>query len=81
MLVDIVNPILWFLNRVLDDGKSFGEMALMNNKPRGATILCKQDTHFAVMDREDFRGTLMKLEEKVQDMYIDFLSMKLSLIK
>lgn len=23
----------------LADGKSFGEMALMNNKPRGATIL------------------------------------------
>ncbi|CAI2382688.1 unnamed protein product [Moneuplotes crassus] len=57
----------------LDDGKSFGEMALMNNKPRGATILCKQDTYFAVMDREDFRGTLMKLEEKVQDTYIHFL--------
>mmetsp|Transcript_35831 Transcript_35831/g.35447 ORF Transcript_35831/g.35447 Transcript_35831/m.35447 type:complete len:80 (+) Transcript_35831:223-462(+) len=25
------------------------------------------------MDREDFRGTLMKLEEKVQDTYIHFL--------
>lgn len=49
-------------------------MALMNNKPRGATILCKEDTYFAVMDRVDFRGTLMKLEENVQESYIDFLS-------
>ena len=57
----------------IDDGKSFGEMALINNKPRGATILCKEDCHFAVMDREDFRGTLMKLEEKTQDTYIQFL--------
>jgi hypothetical protein len=57
----------------LDDGKSFGEMALMNNKPRGATILCKENTHFAVMDRVDFQDTLMKLEEKQQDSFINFL--------
>lgn len=62
-----------FHNRV-GDGKSFGEIALMSNKPRGASILCKEDTHFAVMNRNDFRDTLMKLEENVMNSYIDFLS-------
>lgn len=58
----------------LNDGKSFGEMALMNNRPRGATILCKEDTFFAVMGREDFQNTLMKVEERLQKGYIEFLS-------
>ena len=63
----------------LGDGKSFGEMALINNRPRGASILCKQDTYFAVMDKDNFKSTLMKVEERQQDTYIDFLS-KLHLI-
>lgn len=64
----------------VDDGKSFGEIALMSNKPRGASILCKEDTHFAVMNRDDFRDTLMKLEENVMNSYIDFLSKILEII-
>jgi CRP-like cAMP-binding protein len=58
----------------IGDGKSFGEIALISNKPRGASILCKEDTHFAVMNRDDFRATLMKMEENVMRSYIEFLS-------
>ena len=57
----------------LDSGKSFGEMALINNKPRGATILCKEDCHFAIMGQEDYKSTLMKLEERRRDVLIEFL--------
>lgn len=35
----------------LKDGKSFGELALIQNKPRAATIKCVQDSHFAVLDK------------------------------
>ena len=57
----------------LDSGKSFGEMALINNKPRGATILCKEDCHFATMGQEDYKSTLMKLEELKRSILIEFL--------
>jgi CRP-like cAMP-binding protein len=35
-------------------GKSFGELALVNNRPRAATIVCKADSHFAVMSKNDY---------------------------
>ena len=39
----------------LTAGDGFGEQALMNDKPRGATILCKTDVHVAVMNKYDFK--------------------------
>jgi hypothetical protein len=41
----------------LTSGKAFGEQALLKtNEPmlRAATIKCTKDSHFAVMDKEDF---------------------------
>ena len=35
-------------------GKSFGEMALIENRPRPDTIKCLEDCHFAVMLKSDF---------------------------
>lgn len=32
-------------------GKSFGELALINNKPRAATVKCIKQCHFAVMSK------------------------------
>ena len=39
----------------LDGGKSFGELALISSKPRAATIRCKKDTHFAVLDKNAYQ--------------------------
>ena len=39
----------------LSDGKSFGELALLNNKPRAATIIAIEDTDFATMDKPSFK--------------------------
>ncbi|CAI2382723.1 unnamed protein product [Moneuplotes crassus] len=42
----------------LKDGMSFGEIALMQNQPRSATVYCKsQNAYFAVLDRKDFQKT------------------------
>ena len=49
---------------VLRAGSYFGELALLNDTPRTATIICKEDTDFAVLDSEDFKsilGTLLSL--------------------
>jgi CRP-like cAMP-binding protein len=48
---------------VLEDGKAFGELALINNAPRGATILCMKNSHFAVINKEDFGKTLSAIEK------------------
>ena len=35
--------------KVLTSGETFGEQALLNNKPRLATITCCKDSHFAYL--------------------------------
>jgi CRP-like cAMP-binding protein len=43
-------------------GHSFGELALINNKPRAATIHCEEGCHFAVMSKKDYKECLIKIE-------------------
>lgn len=44
--------------KTIGQGGSFGELALMENKPRAATIICEEDCHFAVLEKEFFNGIL-----------------------
>ena len=44
--------------KTLNTGDSFGELALIDNKPRAATIICKSDSHFAVLEKKDFNSIL-----------------------
>ena len=39
---------------VLKDGDIFGELALINQKKRAATITCETECHFAILSRSDF---------------------------
>ncbi len=51
----------------LTSGKAFGEQALLKtNEPmlRAATIKCTKDSHFAVMDKEDFQNILKNKVKK-----------------
>ena len=57
----------------LGKGDSFGELALMQNKPRAATIGCTQDCHFAVLDKSDYLRILSKVHEQQLSQKIDFL--------
>ena len=36
----------------------FGEIALTQSVPRMATIVCKSETHFAILSRENFNSLL-----------------------
>mmetsp|Transcript_12648 Transcript_12648/g.12465 ORF Transcript_12648/g.12465 Transcript_12648/m.12465 type:complete len:125 (-) Transcript_12648:810-1184(-) len=59
--------------KVLTAGQSFGELALIQNKPRAATIRCTQDTHFAVLSRQDYGKVLLKIDEAAINKIVDFL--------
>ena len=47
---------------ILKEGFAFGELALIDNKPRAATIKCKENTHFAVLDKVHF-DRILKVKE------------------
>ena len=42
----------------LGAGMSFGELALLNDKPRNATIMCKENTEFAVLEKVHYKELL-----------------------
>ena len=44
--------------RILESGAAFGELALMDSKPRAATIVCKEECYFAVLDKKPFKEIL-----------------------
>jgi len=52
-LVQVGNRLL-HQEKVLYTGAAFGEIALMDNVRRKATIIAKQDSHFAFLDKEHF---------------------------
>jgi CRP-like cAMP-binding protein len=39
-------------------GETFGELALIENKPRKATIICKENCDFATLDRASYSELL-----------------------
>ena len=57
----------------LGDGAAFGELALEDNKPRAASIQCKIDTHFAVLDKADYKRILAKLVKEKRMEVVNFL--------
>ena len=40
--------------RTLQMGASFGELALIDNRPRAATVICKSNCYFAVLEKDHF---------------------------
>ena len=52
--------------RTLFAGNSFGELALLENKPRAATIICKQQAYFGVLDKTSFDNILSKEDYRIK---------------
>eukprot|EP00347_Sterkiella_histriomuscorum_P024025 403332565 len=57
----------------LNTGKSFGELALIKNKPRAATIKCAEDCHLAIMSKADYDKVLSRIEQKNLNKILGFL--------
>ena len=47
--------------RTLFAGNSFGELALMEKKPRAATIICREKCYFGILDKTSFDHILSKI--------------------
>ena len=57
----------------LSSGMAFGELALMKNQPRAASIKCLTDCHLAVLSKPDYMKVIGKAEAKLLDRKIQFL--------
>jgi hypothetical protein len=55
----------WFIEvGRLKDGESFGELALLDDAPRAATITCIEKTTVIILERKDYERVLQKIEKK-----------------
>ncbi|CAM9665197.1 unnamed protein product, partial [Chrysoparadoxa australica] len=66
--------------RTLKAGDGFGELALMYNAPRSATITAAESSNLWALDRGTFRNTIMEAGKIRRKKYEEFLS-KVDLLK
>jgi len=64
---------------VLSNGACFGELALMNSKPRAATIVALSPTHTSYLVKRDYKAIIGKAMKKNIDSIKDFLKQICSL--
>lgn len=55
-------------------GAAFGELALLHDKPRAATIECDEDCIFGVIDKEDYTRIIARYTQRALTMKLNFLS-------
>ena len=53
-------------------GGSFGELALLRDQPRSATVQCTKNTHFAILGKSDYLRILGHLSIKKLDSLTSF---------
>ena len=52
--------------KVLKAGEAFGELSLMENKPRAASVICEQECHLAILEKQYFDKILSNFLEDSQ---------------
>ncbi|KAL4483912.1 hypothetical protein ABPG72_013918 [Tetrahymena utriculariae] len=62
-----------YLQKILKPGACFGEIGLICNKSRTGTITCSEDSHFAILEKQDFVAILKPIEEKKLQKQTEFL--------
>jgi CRP-like cAMP-binding protein len=63
----------WFvLVAKIVTGSSFGELALIGNCDRAATITCVSDVYVAVLNKNDYQRVLKRGEQKQLNKKMDF---------
>ena len=54
-------------------GEAFGELALIKDTSRAASILCLIDSHFAVLTKADYLRIIGKAESRILEDFVSFL--------
>ena len=57
----------------LEGGCSFGELALIDGKPRMANLVCLTRSHFMVLSKADYERTLMAIDSKRRAAKVNFV--------
>ena len=57
----------------MNAGDFFGEISLIENRPRMASIRCLHDCHFAILSKDDFNRALGAIERRIYHERILFL--------
>lgn len=58
----------------LRTGDSFGELALLKNSKRLASIICREDCHFGIIDKKIFNLALKEREDEKLNIQMKFLA-------
>lgn len=48
----------------------FGEMSLINNEKRNATIICLENSHFIIISKDHFNSILLEVEKEKLKTYL-----------
>lgn len=70
--MDIIDPGFIDIAR-LEAGGSFGELALLDGKPRMATIKCLQRCHFFIISKNLYEKSLDEIERKRLNAQINYV--------
>jgi len=54
-------------------GGSFGELALIDDAPRAATIFCLENTHMMTIQKDEYKELLLRIDKKRQEGVMEFL--------
>lgn len=58
--------------REIKAGDHFGDLGIIRDKPRSATIICKENCSFGILKSEEFKSIFAVVERKKFDEKIDF---------
>jgi CRP-like cAMP-binding protein len=58
----------------LNIGAEFGELALINRKPRAASVYTETETYLAVLDKESFNRILKKTQVEKNNEHIEAMN-------
>ena len=60
-------------NKTLQEGETFGELAIIDNEPRAATITCLTDCYFAVTNASDYNQFVVRIYNKRIAAFCEFI--------